>query len=190
MSETIRTRRLRREYEKILSELSGNEFVCVEPIQGNPPWYYRVTYRLTGLVWDEASSRAVVSEKHVVDIVLSTGYPRQGPRCTMRTPIWHPNIGDYVCIGDYWSPGVTLVDVIVHIADMIQYKSYNLASPVNKDAAAWARRNQKSFPLGTRSILLTVEDSRRGEIQARQSGSELLTDDIDISLGPVRERRS
>ncbi|MDH7603064.1 MAG: ubiquitin-conjugating enzyme E2 [Armatimonadota bacterium] len=189
MSEIIRTRRLRREYEKIVSELSGNGYVSVEPIQGDPPWYYRVTYRLPGLVWDESSRRAVVSQRHVVDIVLPIGYPRQGPRCTMRTPIWHPNIGDYVCIGDFWSPGVTLVDIIVHIADMIQYKSYNLASPVNKEAAVWARCNRKSFPVGSCSILLTSESAGNNEPEAQPATRES-NDDIDISLGPVRHRRT
>lgn len=183
----IRTRRLQREYEKIVAELSGNEFVHVQPIQGEPPWHYRVTYQLTGLVWDEESHQTKPSGKHVVDIVLPTGYPRQGPVCTMRTPIWHPNIGDYVCIGDFWSPGVTLVEIIVHIADMIQYKSYNLSSPVNKEAAAWARRHIRSFPIGTRTIYVKPDNTESSAIAQGLNNSQSSRDDVDIILGPIRD---
>lgn len=184
----IRLRRLRREYEKILEELSGNEYVTVEPLQGDPPWRYRVTYNLNGLVWDELSQQPRLAGRHVVEIVLPTGYPKQPPRCTMVTPAWHPNIGDYVCIGDFWSPGVTLVDIIVHIADMIQYRSYNLNSPVNKDAATWARRNTKSFPIGTQAILIGSGESREVQIEIGPAKPGVCDGDVDIILGPVRDR--
>lgn len=184
----IRIRRLRREFEKILEELSGNKYVTVEPLQGDPPWCYRVTYSLDGLVWDEASQQPKRVGRHVVEIVLPTGYPKQPPKCTMITPAWHPNIGEYICIGDFWSPGVTLVDIVVHIADMIQYRSYNFNSPVNKEAAAWARRNMSSFPAGTQDILTGSGDSGRVQIEIGSAKPRDCAGDVDIVLGPVRDR--
>ena len=182
---TIRNRRLRRDFEKIQAELAGSEFVMVKVLAGDPPNHYQATYRLNGLMWSDAEGEARPISEHLVEIFLPLGYPKQAPRCTMRTPVWHPNIGDYVCIGDFWSAGVALVDIIAHIGDMIQYKTYNLKSPVNKDAAAWARRNLKSFPVGTRTIIPAVSEEPAPlvviEPQPANGG-------LDISLGPVRER--
>jgi len=182
---SIRARRLAREYQKLLSDLAGSEFVRIEVVSGDPPCSYRVTYDLTGLAWDDSSRDAVRAYEHIVDIYLPLGYPRKQPNCTMRTPIWHPNIGDYVCIGDYWSPGVTLVDIIAHIGDMIQYKSYNLHSPVNRAAAEWAAAWIGSFPVGDRTIL----PADVGEPPESLPRAESPLDDISIDLGPVRDFR-
>lgn len=181
----IRTRRLTRDYEKVMAEISGCEFVTVKVISGDPPSHYQATYRVSGLMWNEATATAEPASEHIIDLQLPLGYPKQAPHCIPRTPIWHPNIGDYVCIGDYWSAGVTLVDIIAHIGDMIQYKSYNLRSPVNKSAALWAQRNTKSFPVGNRTIALTesADSDAPISIEIRRD-----TDEPDISLGPIRPR--
>jgi hypothetical protein len=180
----IRIRRLSRDYEKVVMELAASDFVKVEAVSGNPPSSYRVTYQLDGLMWDDASGDAAPIAEHVVEIYLPIGYPKKQPNCTMRTPVWHPNIGDYVCIGDYWSAGVTLVDIIAHIGDMIQYKSYNLHSPVNKAAAAWAANRVKSFPVGNRTIL----PADNGDSAPQSVSIPRYLDDVDIDLGPARER--
>ncbi|MGC8863007.1 MAG: ubiquitin-conjugating enzyme E2 [Armatimonadota bacterium] len=184
----IRTRRLQKDYEKVIAELSASELVAVKPLAGDPPNHYRVTYHLNGLAWDEESKGVKPVTEHVVEIFLPMGYPRQAPRCIMRTPIWHPNIGDYVCIGDFWSAGVALVDIIAHIGDMIQYRSYNLTSPVNKEAAAWARRNEKSFPVGTRTVVAPAGDSSNTDGAVRLSQPRTRPDELEITLGPIRDR--
>lgn len=183
----IRMRRLTRDYEKVCAELAESEFVTVEAVSGNPPSSYRVTYHVSGLMWDETAADAKPIDEHIVDIYLPFGYPKKQPNCTMRTPVWHPNIGDYVCIGDYWSAGVTLVDIIAHIGDMIQYRTYNLRSPVNKAAASWAAGRTKSFPIGDRCVVPPCQDV---EISAANDIVELarFKDDLGISLGPARER--
>lgn len=183
---TIRIRRLQRDYEKVSAELAGSEFVTAKAVAGDPPNHYQVTYEVSGLMWDESIGDAKPIGEHVVDIHLPTGYPKVSPRCIMRTPIWHPNIGDYVCIGDYWSAGVTLVDIIAHIGDMIQYKSYNLRSPVNKPAAVWAQRNTKSFPVGTRAILPPETDTESGPVAVEIAAP---VDDLGIAIGPIRDRQ-
>ena len=183
----IRLRRLTRDYEKVCAELAGSEVVRVEAVAGNPPNSYRVTYRVDGLMWDPDLLDARPIHEHVVDIYLPLGHPKKQPNCTMRTPVWHPNIGDYVCIGDYWSAGVTLVDIIAHIGDMLQYKSYNLRSPVNKPAAAWASTRTKSFPVGAKDVLPPVKENDAGGTSGAVEVARF-KDDLDIQLGPVRER--
>jgi ubiquitin-protein ligase len=181
----IRTRRLARDYEKVVAELAASEFARVEVVSGDPPNSYRVTYRVNGLMWDATANDAKPVSEHVVDIYLQIGYPKKQPHCTMRTPIWHPNIGDYVCIGDIWSAGVPLVDIIAHIGDMIQYKTYNLHSPVNKDAAAWAANRTGMFPVGDRNVVPAETDEKGTTTAIRISE---FFDEVSIDLGPARER--
>jgi ubiquitin-protein ligase len=59
-----------------------------------------------------------------------------------------PNIDPQkICIGDHWSAGQSLALMVVRIAEMICYQSYNLKSPLNATAAAWAVQNTPAFPL-------------------------------------------
>jgi len=143
-----RLRRLLSDYEKIRTEFAGHRYITVEPIGGNPPERYRVTYRLKGLRWDRRQNRPIVIGNHVAEIVLHREYPREKPQCRLLTEIWHPNFGPYICIGDHWAAGETLADVIVQIGDMIQYKSYNPKSPLNGLAARWAVDNRAHLPVG------------------------------------------
>ena len=56
--------------------------------------------------------------------------------------------GAHICIADYWSPAQPLVDIVVQIADMLQYRQYNIHSPLNAVAANWARRQPHKVPVG------------------------------------------
>jgi hypothetical protein len=66
----------------------------------------------------------------------------------MLTPAFHPNIGSFVCVADVWAAGEPLVDLIVHVGNMIQYRIYNVKSALNVNAAAWALSNEKRLPIG------------------------------------------
>jgi ubiquitin-protein ligase len=66
----------------------------------------------------------------------------------MLTPVFHPNIDPQkICIGDHWSAGQSIADMILRIAEMICFQSYNLKSPLNAKAAAWAEQNVANLPL-------------------------------------------
>lgn len=70
----------------------------------------------------------------------------------METMIRHPNIGKYISIGDVRGAGETLMDIIVQIGDMIQYRIYNPKSPSNGAAAKWARENTHIFSIGNQDL--------------------------------------
>jgi hypothetical protein len=123
--------------------------VAVEPVGGRlPPERYLVRFRLRGLYLngDQPDYRTV----HEVEISLPRGYPAEKPYCVPLTPIFHPNIRDYFCIADYWSAGTSLVDVIVKLGEMIQWRVYNPASPLDAIAARWAVQQEglSLFPIG------------------------------------------
>jgi len=52
-----------------------------------------------------------------------------------------------------WTPAITLDLICVELAEMIQYKRYNPADPLNQEAAVWAVLNRDRLPVDKRSIL-------------------------------------
>lgn len=164
-----RTRRLAADFEAVRAELSGHPHVQVVPFgPDRPPQAYRVTYRVRGLRLDGDQPLAV--DHHEVEIRLPLGYPRDKPQCTPLTPVFHPNIKDYYCIQDYWAAGQGLVDTIAKIADMIQFKVYNPASPLDAIAARWAQQHRSLFPLGNVSLGAPEVDIVVGGHKTRQAG--------------------
>jgi ubiquitin-protein ligase len=142
-----RLRRLASDFDAVLSAFSGHRHVTVNPMGASPPDRYRVVYNVPGLIVDGFNKLHVVSQ-HVVDIQLGAAYPRDKPYCTSAGPVFHPNFGAHVCVADYWSPSQSIVDLIVQIGDMLQYKMYNTRSPLNAIAARWAVENIDRLPIG------------------------------------------
>jgi len=122
------------------------------PVGPAPAERYRISYQVPALRRTETNELDRV-DLVVVDIALPSGYPREKPYCTTPTAIFHPNFGNYICIADFWSPSNTLVDVIVQIGDMLQYKLYNTGSPLNALAARWVVDNLDRVPIGNYELL-------------------------------------
>jgi len=187
---SVRLRRLKADYERIMTEFTGHKYIKVEPVSGMPPEKYLVTYKLKGLKWDENLQRPVEISFHQVVIELQRNYPREKPKCTMKTEIFHPNFGTWVCIGDYWAAGETLVDIIIKIGNMIQYKDYNYKSPLNHIAAEWVKENEHLLPVGKIDLYQPEPEVEIGEeipetdnleITLEDKGQENV-DDIDIDI--------
>ncbi|MCB1014668.1 MAG: hypothetical protein KDB10_06075 [Acidimicrobiales bacterium] len=148
------------------TEFTGHPNITVEPLGWDPPEQYRVTYDLVGARCHPETGQPVTSAKHVILITLPANYPRDKPYSTALTPVFHPNFGanagDEICIGDYWTPTQTLVDIIVKVGEMLQYREYNIRSPLNAVAARWAARNEEIFPLGQVSLYQAEPDIALG----------------------------
>jgi ubiquitin-protein ligase len=115
--------------------------------EGTPPDKYLFAFQVEGLVpvGEESCQPGAV---HQAEIFLPLEYPRRPPFCRMVTPVFHPNIDPQkICIGDQWSAGQSLAHLIVRIGEMLCYQSYNLKSPLNAVAAAWAEQNLARLPL-------------------------------------------
>lgn len=144
-----RLRRLQADYDSVRDAFSGHPHVRVEPLGSRlPPENYRVDFQLPGLYLE--GDQPEYRDSHSVEIMLPREYPAEKPYCVPLTPAFHPNIRDYYCLADYWAAGQTLVDVIVQIGDMIQWRNYNPASPLDAVAAKWAIQQEPSglFPIG------------------------------------------
>lgn len=144
---TVRARRLEADAAQVRAAFSGSSRVQVKSMVGDPPEIYQIQYRIKGLVRGP-SGQPVVREQHVAEITLTRDYPRQSPRCKMLTPIFHPNIEPaMICVGDHWTAGERLVDLIVRIGEMITFQAYNIKSPLDGEAAMWADINSRHLPI-------------------------------------------
>ncbi len=148
-----RDRRLAADAQQLYTAFAGHTTIRIEPIGPQPAERYRVIYSVPGLWLDPTTNSLVERGQHIVDVYLPPDYPRAKPYCTSPNPIFHPNFGNYVCIADYWSPGQALVDVIVQMGDMLQYKVYNTSSPLNALAARWVGENLGRVPLAQIDLL-------------------------------------
>jgi len=149
----IRIRRLEADWAAVQRALHEHPRIKIAGTAGNPPQRYHLLYRVKGL--EEKLDGAIVEkDEHLVEISLLRSYPRQPPVCRMLTPVFHPNIAPHViCIGDQWSAGESLLELIFRIGEMIAYQSYNIKSPLNGVAAKWVEDNQARLPVDASSLL-------------------------------------
>jgi ubiquitin-protein ligase len=174
-----RLRRLYSDYQSVLDEFSGHPYVKVTPLRGDPPELYQVEYNIIGLELNPATNRPERRSYHKAIITLHRDYPREKPKCVLETPIFHPNFGNYICIGDFWAAGETLVDIIIKIGQMIMYQDYNPKSPLNAVAARWAEENQRLLPIDKRDLYQPEVDLDI-ELGGDEDSSE--GDDLGIEL--------
>jgi hypothetical protein len=177
-----RLRRLYADYREACDEFAGHPFIDLVPLRGNPPEAYEVRYHLRGLEVSETTRRPTVRTEHVAHIYLPDTYPREKPKCVMQTPIFHPNIGSYICLDDYWAAGETLATIIIHIGEMIQYQSYNPKSPLDPVAARWAVQNERLLPVGTENLYQPEVDIDLIGAEEAAVAAAPSEQDVDIEL--------
>jgi ubiquitin-protein ligase len=142
-----RLRRLWADQRETARIFANHPQITIVETKGEPAENYIVEYRLRGLV-PRGGDSFVEGDRHRAEVVLMLDYPRRPPFCRMVTPVFHPNIDPQkICIGDHWSAGQKLAQLIVRIGEMITYQSYNVKSPLNAKAAAWTQENLHLLPL-------------------------------------------
>lgn len=142
-----RIRRLQADYDRVLSGFANHPYIKVLAMEGTPPEKYTFSFNIQGLAPAGLDAGTPVSE-HKAEVFLPLDYPRRPPFCRMLTPVFHPNVDPQkICIGDHWTAGQSLTQMVVHIAEMICFQSYNLKSPLNAKAAVWAEQNITKLPL-------------------------------------------
>jgi len=143
----MRIRRLQADYKETRSLFANHPYIRLIAAKGTPPDKYTFEIRLKGLV---SGNDGVFCARNVhrTEVFLPLDYPRRPPFCRMTTPVFHPNIDPQkICIGDHWSAGQSLAQLVVRIAEMVCYQSYNTKSPLNAKAATWALENSSHLPL-------------------------------------------
>ena len=154
----LRERRLAADARFVEGMLEAGGPIRILERSGDPPDRYRLEYDVPGLTVQNGA--VVPAGKHLVEVYLTLAYPRQAPQCRMLTPVFHPNIAPHaICIGDHWSAGESLSAMLVRIAEMICFQSYNVKSPLNGDAARWADAHAAELPLSRVDYSKWVQDA-------------------------------
>jgi hypothetical protein len=161
MRESPRIRRLRTDLkalEQLRAESSILDFSVPRGLYGTPPESYIVRFRGRGLWRSDGMDEPLVREHHEVTIQLGAAYPRMMPELAWQTPIFHPNISGsgVVCLGGYgthWVPSLNLDELCIMLWDMVRYANFDVESPYNREAASWAKeQNRGRFPVDERPL--------------------------------------
>jgi ubiquitin-protein ligase len=150
----MRQRRLTADYEETRAALANFPLIRIKSVQGNPPDTYVLEYRVKSLERPgKGSKEPSPRENHLVEVQLISEYPRLSPKCRMLTPIFHPNIDPTtICVGDHWTAGERLIDLVVRIGRMLAFQEYNIKSPLDAEAAMWADLHMRELPTDSRDL--------------------------------------
>ncbi|MGE0761541.1 MAG: ubiquitin-conjugating enzyme E2 [Pirellulaceae bacterium] len=162
MGDSPRIRRLRSDYRSMQALRGASTIVDfdVRDPCSDAPDAYLVRFRGTG-AWKPRGSGnddVLLRDEHEVLIRLGANYPRTMPELSWKSPIFHPNISSsgFVCLGGYgtfWAPSLNLDELCIMLWDMVRYENFDVNSPYNREAALWARSQQKfRFPLDSRPL--------------------------------------
>lgn len=153
MSFDIRETRLRNDYERVRDLVNRSEFFHILTTDGDPPERYLIRFTCKGVEKILPNGDPVYRDVHEVSLYLHAEYPLKQPQLKWQTPIFHPNIHvtGAVCIGAWW-PAKTLDELLLTLAEMVQYKNYDPKDPMNSKAAAWSLRHKSLFPVDRRPL--------------------------------------
>ncbi len=159
----LRTRRLMAEAEQMRKAFGNSPVIRIESAEGDPPERYRIAYEIKSLEHPPGKRNPIERNRHLIEIECTAEYPRLSPRCRILTPIFHPNFDETtICVGDHWTAGERLVDLVVRIGEMIAFQAYNIKSPLNGEAAMWADLNPDRLPTDTRDFHAGVDAALQG----------------------------
>jgi ubiquitin-protein ligase len=128
-----------------MQELAARDDRVSFQADGDPPEAYNVLLNRVGLA-RQASGELTLRHVHRFVVYLHLDYPRRPPQISWLTPIFHPNIlspdrNGGVCIG-MWSASESLSDLVMRVATMVEYGSFNADDALDLEAAAWVRSNR------------------------------------------------
>lgn len=150
----VRLKRLYADQKNVFKVFENHPHIKLLETKGEPAEKYIFEFRLNGLQEEGDEDKVIVIKTHQVEIYLPVDYPRRPPFCRMMTPIFHPNIDPQkICIGDHWSAGQSLEQLIIRIGEMICFQSFNVKSPLNAKAALWVKNNLARLPLDKADLM-------------------------------------
>ncbi len=148
----LRVRRLMSDAELMRKTFARHPHIRIAGTTGDPPEVYQIAFEVRSLTRGP-KGRPVQLNEHLAEVQLGADYPRLPPVCRMLTPVFHPNIDEsHICIGDHWTAGERLIDLVTRIAEMLAYQAYNIRSPLDGEAAMWADLNGDHLPTDPRPM--------------------------------------
>jgi len=124
---------------------SWHPYISFKANMTHAPFEYEVTFTCESFIGlADDGDTPLINDEHRAQIILGAQYPRRAPRVEWLTRIFHPNIapqGDEVCLGvlmDRHLPKIGLARIVTMLAEMLQWRNFDLHGVLNKKAAKWA----------------------------------------------------
>jgi hypothetical protein len=153
--DNVRLRRLKSDHEALRRLAHLHPKIEIEGVFGNPPERYRLVLKVKSL--RERGEVIETATEHRLEVTMPRGYPRDAPMFRMLTPVFHPNIAPHaVCIGDNWTAGEPLDQLIQRVGEILAYQSYNTKSPLNGRAAQWVDEHRAQLPIDAEEFFLDL----------------------------------
>ncbi len=153
----IGTKQLEAIFQEINEHFADNRYITVEPLEGEPPDKYEITYHIKGLHQNK-KKEVIESSHHSIVISIPFGFPHFPPNCKPISPIYHPDFDQAaICIGDFWKKESTLSELIFHIGRMIYGKVFSVVNAFNEEAVIWYKQHHDSLPFEPVDIFLESE---------------------------------
>ncbi len=182
-------------FAEIQTEFSDDPVIRVEPVAGDPPNQYDITYELSCTSRDERGNIAVTSP-HSVTISIPFGFPHFPPSCKPKSAIFHPDFDPAaICLGSFWDSDRNLPELIRYIGRMISGEIYSRDHAFNEEAALWFAQHTDELPFSSYDGLSTARStgaSLDGHLAEGAKENELGTledrdfvDDLDYDHQPA-----
>lgn len=140
-------RKLIDDHKKVVETIRKYSNIYLINTAGDPPDEYDIEYKVKGYSLT-TDGRIVVSKHHRIKIKIPFGYPHFPPTIKPLSPIFHPEVDDYVVpIANYWEEKKSLPALVLHIGNMICGVTYDIDSAFNKKAAVFYQKHKKDLPL-------------------------------------------
>lgn len=142
-------RRLENDYKELRDAFAGDPLVDIRAVGKAPFDKYMIVYKVPSLRLN-SSGQPMRVDSTVVEISLPAGYPKVPlvAKTVAGDVVFHPNFNaQKICIADFWSPSIRLVDMVRKIGEMLQWTDYNIESPLNAVAAEWSQSHLNEIPL-------------------------------------------
>lgn len=164
---------LKRQYEEGMELARSSDLIELYPMGGDPPNRYIAEFRCKGLV-RAVGGDAVEADHFEVGIWFPSDYLRRAEPFQVLTwlgpmDVFHPNISDkapFICVGRL-APNTRLIDIVYQCFDIITYNKVTMREDdaLNREACAWARKNQHRFPIDRRPLKRRALDLRLEQIE-------------------------
>ncbi len=160
MTDTIFDTWLHTQYLEAMSFAQKSDMLKLAPVAGAPPYKYLAEFRCDGLV--ESRGEISVSDRHLIGVSFPSDYLRSsshpGQVLTWLEPAaeFHPNIRSPFCCVGHIAPGMSLLNLLHQVFQMITWQRYTPREDdaLNADACRWARRNAERLPIDSRRSML------------------------------------
>ena len=158
MSDRVLTAFLARQREEGMALAAASDLLELVPVDGALGQRYLADFRCTGLIQTE-SGQIVEADRFVLGIWFPHHYLREADPFHVLTwleprRIFHPNVSPpFICVGRL-APGTPIVDLVYRCFEIVTYNKVTMREDdaLNREACAWARRNQHRFPLDRRPL--------------------------------------